>query len=99
MSDAILVLNAGSSSLKFSDFPIGGGEPLFRGKVDALETDGGRTQDQSLESALEQCEAQVGSNRIVAAGHRVVHDGVRYAEPVTITPGVLADLGLNGATE
>ena len=92
MPDAILVLNAGSSSLKFSVFPIGGREPLFRGKVDSLETEGGRTHEQALASVLRQCSARVGSNRIVAAGHRVVHGGVKYAEPVAVTPGVLADL-------
>jgi hypothetical protein len=37
VGEAILVLNAGSSSLKFSVFVAGDGlEPLFRGQVEAL---------------------------------------------------------------
>lgn len=41
MADAILVLNAGSSSLKFSVFPIetsAGGPPLARGQVEGIGT-------------------------------------------------------------
>lgn len=33
MPDALLVLNAGSSSLKFSAYPVGTGSPLARGQV------------------------------------------------------------------
>ncbi|MBX9582386.1 MAG: acetate/propionate family kinase [Gemmataceae bacterium] len=40
MKDAVLVLNAGSSSLKFSAFPAGGGDaaPLARGRVEGIGT-------------------------------------------------------------
>ncbi len=40
MSDVILVLNAGSSSLKFSAFPTGpgGAQPLVRGQVEGIGT-------------------------------------------------------------
>ncbi len=36
MSNCILVLNAGSSSLKFAVYPVSPGEPLLRGKIDGL---------------------------------------------------------------
>ena len=36
MSDSILVLNAGSSSLKFAVYPADRGKPLLRGKIDGL---------------------------------------------------------------
>ncbi len=30
--------------------------------------------------------------RVLGVGHRVVHGGVRYAQPVRLTPQILADL-------
>jgi len=94
VTDAILVLNAGSSSLKFSVFRVGAGagEPSFRGQVDSLGTEGGTSHEQALASVLERCAARIGDNRIVAVGHRVVHGGVKYSEPVAVTPEVLAEL-------
>jgi acetate kinase len=92
VADAILVLNAGSSSLKFSVFRAGGGTAeLFRGQVESLgDDDAGR--ERALASVLERCAAQPGDNRIVAAGHRVVHGGVKFAAPVRVDDGVLAEL-------
>jgi acetate kinase len=92
--DAVLVLNAGSSSLKFSVFRVAAGavEPLFRGNVSSLGTAGGKSHEQALAEVLEGCTAQIGADRIVAAGHRVVHGGVKFAVPVLVTPDVLAEL-------
>ncbi len=92
MSDAILVLNAGSSSLKFSVFPVnaGYGDLLLHGQVEALGTSD--SHDRALESVLERCKTQLGGNRIVAAGHRVVHGGVKFASPVRVDPTVFAEL-------
>jgi acetate kinase len=92
MADAILVLNAGSSSLKYSVFRVGAGEPLFRGNVGSLGTAGGTTHEQAVAAVLERCAAQIGGDRIVAVGHRVVHGGTKYTTPVAVTPEVLADL-------
>lgn len=91
MNDAILVLNAGSSSLKFSAFPAGGGDALLRGKVDGLgDDDAGH--DRALAAAFDRCRAEFGAHRLVAVGHRVVHGGVEFAGPVRIDAGVLAKL-------
>jgi acetate kinase len=115
MPDAILVLNAGSSSLKFSIFGVqkGTGEPLVRGQVEGIGTapqfrlrrasgevieaqslSGGESLDheQALRYVIDRCRPWLVDYRIVAAGHRVVHGGVKFAEPVAITPEVMVDL-------
>jgi acetate kinase len=115
MADAILVLNAGSSSLKFSAFLDG--EPpelLLRGQLEGLFTQprfvardhagaivGEKewTDGTSLghTGAIEYLFAwgrggALRGNHIVAAGHRVVHGGLKFTQPVRIDPGVLAAL-------
>jgi acetate kinase len=92
VSDAILVLNAGSSSLKFSAFGVGADDkPLVRGQVGSLGTDAD-SHEQALASVLEQCRTQLGGKQVVAVGHRVVHGGVKYAAPARIDDAVLAEL-------
>lgn len=115
MSDAILVLNAGSSSLKLSLFAAGTGAAslVARGQVDGIGTAprfalrdpaGNRLEDHSwdkgavldhegaLRFVLARCRERFGGHRLVAVGHRVVHGGVAFAEPVRIDPAVLAAL-------
>jgi len=87
MSDAVLVLNAGSSSLKFAAFPAAGGDALLRGKVEVTAD-----HDAALEMALDRCRADLGGHRLVAVGHRIVHGGLRFAAPVRIDAVVLAEL-------
>lgn len=90
MSNAILVLNAGSSSLKYSVFPIGAGErPLIRGQAESL-SDG--DHERALASVLERCQQQLGGARLVAVGHRVVHGGTKFTSPVRVDPTILAEL-------
>ncbi|MBA4065521.1 MAG: acetate kinase [Isosphaera sp.] len=92
MADAVLVLNAGSSSLKFSAFATGGdGGVLARGKVESLGTDDA-THERALASVLDQLRERLAGHRVVAVGHRVVHGGVRFAAPVRIDDRVLAEL-------
>jgi acetate kinase len=115
MPHAILVLNAGSSSLKFSVFRVEAetSEPLFRGQIEgigtaprfrlrgangavierqSLEVGASLDHEQSLRFVIERCPRWLGDCKIVAAGHRVVHGGVKFAEPVAITPEVLVAL-------
>ena len=115
MTDAILILNAGSSSLKFSVFRDG--EPpelLLRGQLEALQTEPRFTARDASEqvvdehawpagSTLSHQEAieflldwgqrrQSGELRLAAAGHRVVHGGTRFLQPVRVDERVLAEL-------
>lgn len=91
MSDAILVLNAGSATLKYSAFAVEDLTPVLRGQV---ETGGVNqpTHDAALASVLERCQQELQGHRVVAVGHRVVHGGVKYAAPVQLDDMVLRDL-------
>jgi acetate kinase len=115
MADAILVLNAGSSSLKFSVFLQG--EPpqsLLRGQLEGLFTEPRFVARDQAGSVVGQKEWSAGTNlghegaieflfawgrggaltghHIVAAGHRIVHGGPKFTQPVVIDPEVLAVL-------
>lgn len=115
MPDAILILNAGSSSLKFSIF-LEGDKPklLVRGQLEELFTqphfiarDGnahvvGKREwesgtelghQQAVEFLFEWGRAEgIREYRIVAAGHRVVHGGVKFTTPVLIDSHTLVEL-------
>jgi acetate kinase len=116
MSDALLVLNAGSSSLKFSVFlDSEPPQPLLRGQLEGLSTRprfvardraGGVIGEKEWaegtslghHGAIEFLFAWgrgggvLGGHRIVAAGHRVVHGGLKFTRPVLLDPEVLAAL-------
>ena len=115
MADTILVLNAGSSSLKFSVFRDGESpELLLRGRLEGLLTaprfvakDGaGHTVGEQSWKAGTRLGHQgaveflfrwgrgavPAGHRIAAAGHRVVHGGVRYGRPALLDDSVLAAL-------
>jgi len=116
LSEALLVINAGSSSIKFSVYAVEGRPAAAltlrdRGEVDGLgararftarDANGGElsapplaanaSHDDALRAILEWIETQTAGTEVVAAGHRVVHGGVRYAAPVLLTPEVLAEL-------
>ena len=115
MTRVLLVLNAGSSSIKFSVFEVGeraaaptlrvrgevdglGARPRFVAKDEAgarLADDGlaaGATHDDALGTMLAWIEARLADAELIAAGHRVVHGGVRHASPVRITAEVMQEL-------
>jgi acetate kinase len=114
MFDALLVLNAGSSSLKFSVFlneePP---QPLLRGQLEGLLThprfvarnstgvigekewpSGTKLGHQGAVEFLFTWGrgGALGEHRIVAAGHRVVHGGIKFTAPVLIDAEALAEL-------
>jgi acetate kinase len=114
MSDALLVLNAGSSSLKFSVFlneePP---QPLLRGELEGLlsqphfkvrdatavigEKEWPSGTQLGHQGAIEFLftwgrGGPLGEHRVVAAGHRVVHGGVKFAAPALIDAETLAEL-------
>jgi acetate kinase len=115
MADAILVLNAGSSSIKFSLFLAKGSELALRfsGLLEGLYTaprfaakdasgadlaqkrwgEGERLgHDGGMAHLIEFLNAQRGADRLVAVGHRVVHGGMEFSEPVRLDAGVVAKL-------
>jgi acetate kinase len=115
MADLILVLNAGSSSLKFRGYDAGGSAPrlLVRGQIEGLGTaphftvsnaDGDRQEEKRWPPGTQlNHDGAVGyigdflrshgeGHRLVAAGHRVVHGGVRFTQPTLVTPEVIDEL-------
>ncbi len=116
MADVLLVLNAGSSSIKFRAFDAQPAEPalILQGQVDGLYTasakfrcadaQGARIGEKSWESSAQPghhdavetiadfLRSHREGHRLVAVGHRVVHGGTDYGQPVLITPDVIARL-------
>jgi acetate kinase len=113
MPDAILVINAGSSSIKFSVFEClaGGGLTVtLRGQVSGIGTEpkfdvaghhgrpvapplSGDGHDAAITAIhgwlLDRLGAETG---LAAIGHRVVHGGERYSQPVLIDDQVIGEL-------
>ncbi|ASY57020.1 acetate kinase [Sinorhizobium sp. CCBAU 05631] len=109
--DAILVVNAGSSSLKFQVFSVGGASLTrqVRGQIGGIGSrprlyakgaDGAILIDQNYAAeAVRDLPAAIASARewlltlegveLCAIGHRVVHGGPDYAQPVLIDATVL----------
>lgn len=86
MTPAILVLNAGSSSLKFALYAAADLAALHRGALC------GGSQAAMLEALLGRLDALAGTAQVVAAGHRIVHGGAAHAAPARVTPALLAEL-------
>jgi acetate kinase len=99
-TQAVLVLNAGSSSLKFALYPLdeageGLGPPARRGQLEGLSSGAAREQDaaRALQALLEGSPGlPLSGSALLAVGHRVVHGGTQFSAPCRITPEVLSDL-------
>jgi acetate kinase len=115
MSDVIAVLNAGSSSIKFSLFVLRDDQPeiLVRGQAEGIYTtprfvakdEQGKVlsekswpegtklgHDGALDHLFTYVRAEFSDYRLLGVGHRVVHGGLDYAEPVRLNQEVLAKL-------
>ena len=83
MGRPVLVLNAGSSSLKCALFEIGGEEPA-RIASTQIETGG-----QGVDAAAVLAWAEGLAGEVAAVGHRVVHGGAAFHEPTRLTAEVI----------
>lgn len=107
MTDTILVLNAGSSSVKYALHPMDGGPALARGQIerigqrpvhrtngDKIELDlGGRTGHKAaLDWLMHHLTGAAEGLVLRAAGHRVVHGGRFFSGPARITPEAMAKI-------
>jgi acetate kinase len=86
----ILVLNAGSSSLKLAIFAEDGEELLAENSMTWGQPDDDGGHAEALRSML----AGVDFSRIGAAGHRVVHGGERFRTAVRIDDAVKREIGV-----
>ncbi|WP_230010079.1 acetate kinase, partial [Microbacterium sp. Bi128] len=90
----VLVINSGSSSLKYQVRDVEAGSVLTEGLVEKIGMGAGGEGDGQIEGprdhaqALEQVDAAIhdalGDRVLDAVGHRVVHGGERFAEPVLV---------------
>lgn len=116
MTDIILVMNAGSSSIKFAIYPATATNPeaLIRGKIAGIgnqpdfmvhDDEHRDMQEGPLESIepsathgdltlqlLQWIAEHTAGYHLKAVGHRVVHGGVTYREPVLIEDTVMQTL-------
>ena len=115
MDDYALVLNAGSSSLKFCVFERTGEKEwkvAARGQIEGIGTsprisakdpNGVFLANETLDAGVKDGHAAIdalaawlkskwGGARILGVGHRVVHGGRRYSQPVVLTRKILAEL-------
>ena len=82
----MLVLNVGSSSVKYRLLEPGSGERLAQGTVERV-TDAGEAVGQVVND-LRDALRQVGN--VAAVGHRVVHGGDAFTAPTVVDDDVLA---------
>ena len=115
MNDYALVLNAGSSSLKFCVYQRPNDndwEIAARGQIEGIGTSprlsakdaqGAVLVNSSLDTGVADGHAAIealaswlrskwAGARVLGVGHRVVHGGARYSQPVLLTQQILSDL-------
>ena len=115
MAEAILALNAGSSSLKFGLFEAAAGDEELRTlAIGAIRDQGGlhphfrvtaaegvtladepltaTGRGAPLERLVQWVEDHFGETQLVAVGHRIVHGGADFSDPVEIDGEILERL-------
>ncbi|MDN3935153.1 acetate kinase [Arthrobacter sp. YD4] len=90
----VLVINSGSSSLKYQVRDVEAGSVLAEGLVERIGMGNGGGSDGAVEGPRDHAEAlelvdgaiheALGDRALDAVGHRVVHGGERFAEPELI---------------
>jgi acetate kinase len=109
-SSAVLVLNCGSSSIKYQLVDAESGDTLARGLAERIGEEKGRlshtgpagevardepiadheTGLRAILAVFDEAGPQIRADGLVAVGHRVVHGGDRFTEPVLIDDDVTA---------
>jgi acetate kinase len=111
MSNAVLAINSGSSSIKFGLFHIEPKGPVLVWKALLEDSSsapsfiarspsgdilterrwGSNASHQQLfQELLDWIEGHLGSERLIAVGHRIVHGGREFDRPVRLTADVIA---------
>lgn len=103
----VLTLNAGSSSLKFAVYDAAAEPALLQsGQVENIgpmarlivKGDGGpqdigpADHNVALNAILRAAEPALAGQAVVGVGHRIVHGGKSFGDPVELTPEVMAQL-------
>jgi acetate kinase len=92
----VLVINSGSSSVKFELFEMDPERSILAGEVERIgEAGGARDHGAALGEVLRTIEdagPPVDAREVAAVGHRVVHGGQRYTDPIAIDDDVVAGI-------
>ncbi|MFT2017808.1 acetate kinase [Streptomyces sp. 796.1] len=91
----VLVLNSGSSSVKYQLLDMADGSRLAAGIVERIGEGEVPDHTAALDQVAQQLSAQglgLDSPALAAVGHRVVHGGTRFTAPTLITDDVLAEV-------
>jgi len=107
MQEVIIVINAGSSSIKFALFAADGSQcpdVLYRGQISGIGSEARftvqgdsrslpiRDHQEALRVLVDWLDAHDDDLRVLAVGHRIVHGGSRYIRPALINEAVMAGL-------
>ena len=108
MSEAILTLNVGSSSVKYALYAaVGDGAAFTKGHIDRiglgpvhhvddisepLPLPAEADHEQVLDWLVRHLQEQSAGLKVIAAGHRVVHGGQRFADATRVTADVRGEL-------
>jgi len=86
----ILVINSGSSSIKYKLYTMPGNRLLVRGSMDRIGEKNSPVKDHhsGLKKILQKIDG------VSAVGHRVVHGAERFKKPVIITASVIREIRL-----
>ncbi|MBE9608267.1 acetate/propionate family kinase [Chitinilyticum piscinae] len=114
-NELILVINAGSSSIKFSLFENSAADPvlLYKGLAEGIYVDpkftakdasdaklvsaeaipgSAKNHDEALRHMLAWINGVINGRKIAVIGHRVVHGGTKFSQPVVVTAEVVSEL-------
>lgn len=82
----VLVINSGSSSLKYQVRDTDNNEVAASGLIDRIGENGGGPADhgEAMDQVAAALEPDLAERPLDAVGHRVVHGGERFSEPVRI---------------
>lgn len=83
----VLVINAGSSSIKFQLVDVPARRARIQGMLDRIDTEGN-----GYAGAVRAVIAKIGDTPLQAVGHRVVHGGDLFSEAVIIDDAVVASI-------
>jgi acetate kinase len=91
LTDGILTVNAGSSSIKYALFARDSdlSRPLLAGQVEGLGVgEGALTHEQALAQTVAHVRSVPRAVRVAAVGHRIVHGGAVFERPALIDDAV-----------
>ncbi|MBP3041997.1 acetate kinase [Arthrobacter jiangjiafuii] len=88
----VLVINSGSSSLKYQVRDTANGELLAKGIIERIGEEAVPDHGAALEELSRLLPEALGGRSINAVGHRVVHGGERFSEPVLINNEIVRSI-------